>query len=336
MPATMRDVAELAGVSVKTVSNVINGYPYIKVATRERVETAIAQLSYEVNVTARNLRRGSTGVIGLALPELSLPYFAELADSVMDAGHRAGLTVVIERTRGDRDEELAVLTSTWRSSTDGLLFSPLGMTPEDEPLIPDGAPIVLLGERVFSPRFDHVTMDNIEGARAATARLIALGRRRIAAIGVHPGEAMGSAALRFAGYRAALAEAGIPDDPRLHGATQLWHRPSGAAAMASVLDRGVVPDAVVAFNDALGLGAMHELQLRGYEIPRDVLLIGFDDIEETRYARPTMSSVDPGREFIADTAVRLLRERIAGGTASSPRLVTAPHRVIDRASTTLG
>lgn len=334
MTPTMRDVAERAGVSAKTVSNVINGYPFIREETRLRVEEALRELNYQMNVSARNLRRGATGVIGLALPELSLPYFAELADAIMDAGHASGLTVVIERTRGDRNGELDALRGPRRHTTDGLLYSPLALGPEDEHLLPSEAPLVLLGERIFSPRFDHVTMQNVEAARAATTYLLSLGRTRIAAIGVHPEEKVGSAALRLEGYRQALSAAGVPDDPGLYGEAQLWHRSTGAEAMAAVLDRGIRPDAIFAFNDTLGLGAMHELQVRGFDIPRDILVIGFDDVEETRYSAPTMTSVNPGREFIAQTAVRLLLDRIGRQSDErSPELIKAPFRIVERMST---
>ena len=337
MTPTMRDVAERAGVSIKTVSNVINDYPFVRTETRDRVMTAITELNYQVNVAARNLRRGASGVIGLALPELSLPYFAELADAIMDVGLAAGLTVVIERTRGDRDGELDALLGPRRRSTDGLLYSPLALGPDDEHLLPADSPLVLLGERVFSDRFDHVTMQNVEAGRAATTYLLSLGCRRIAAIGVHPEEQVGSAALRLEGYRQALQAAGIRDDPGLYGEAQLWHRSTGATAMAAVLDRGAVPDAIFAFNDTLALGAMHELQVRGYVIPRDILVLGFDDVEEARYSAPTMTSVNPGREFIAQTAVRLLLKRMSDRSGGQPaELIKSPFRIVERDSTTRG
>jgi DNA-binding LacI/PurR family transcriptional regulator len=129
--ATLHDVARLAGVSIKTVSNVINDYPHIRPTTRERVETAIAELGYQPNLSARSLRSGRTGVIALALPELGLSYFAELADAVIRAAEQRGLTVTIEHTGGDRDRELEVLRSPRRKLGDGLIFSPLGMSQDD-------------------------------------------------------------------------------------------------------------------------------------------------------------------------------------------------------------
>ena len=204
MAATLHDVAHLAGVSIKTVSNVINDYPHIRPSTREKVEAAIAQLGYQPNLTARSLRSGRTGVIGLALPELSLSYFAELADSVMAAAERRGVTVLIEQTGGDRARELEVLTSSRRQLTDGLLFSALGLGQDDARLLEVPYPVVLLGERIFDGPTDHVTMRNVEAARAATEFLLERGHRRIAVVGAHEGEVIGSAGLRLSGYRQAL------------------------------------------------------------------------------------------------------------------------------------
>src|SRR4051794_31678808 len=215
MAATLHDVAHLAGVSIKTVSNVINDYPHIRAATREKVEAAIAQLGYQPNLTARSLRSGRTGVIGLALPELSLSYFAELADSVMVAAERRGITVLIEQTGGDRARELEVLTSSRRQLTDGLLFSALGLGQDDARMLEVPYPVVLLGERIFDGPTDHVTMRNVEAARAATEFLLARGHRRIAIVGAHEGEVIGSAGLRLSGYREALEAEGVEFDPAL-------------------------------------------------------------------------------------------------------------------------
>ncbi|HQY32783.1 LacI family DNA-binding transcriptional regulator [Actinotalea sp.] len=332
MAATMRDVARLAGVSIKTVSNVVNGYRHVTAATRARVLTAIDELGYQVNVSARNLRTGRTGVIALAVPELSVPYFAELADAVIAAAAVHGLTVLIELHGADRAREIEAVGGARRRTTDGLIFSPVALGAGDEALVETELPMVLLGERVFHDGVDHVTMQNVEAARAATEHLLDRGRRRIAAIGVHPGEEVGSAGLRLVGYRQALAAAGIPTDDALLGVADPWHRAAGARAMAALLDAGALPDAVFGFNDALALGAMHELQVRGLRVPQDVAVIGFDDIDEGVYANPSLSTVDPGREQIARTAVQLLVDQL-DGTRRAARRVFADYRVVARGST---
>lgn len=331
---TMHDVAARAGVSIKTVSNVLNGYQYIRPATKEKVETAIADLGYQVNLTARNLRRGRTGLIGLAVPELSLPYFAELADSVIRAAEARGLTVLIEQTGSVRERELEVLTGQRRHLTDGLIFSPLELGPQDVDALKVDYPMVLLGERIFGGPADHVTMSNVDGAKAAVQHLLDQGRRRIAVVGAHEGETVGSAALRMQGYREALEDAGLGVDPALIGEAGLWHRATGAEAMHRLLDSGVEIDAVFGLNDALALGALHALHARRVDVPEQIAVIGWDDIEETAYSSPTLSTVSPGREQIARTAVDLLLARIDDPDSERPyERVIADFTIVGREST---
>lgn len=332
MAATLRDVARLAGVSIKTVSNVVNDYPHVRPDTRRRVREAIAELEYSPNPSARSLRSGRSGVLGLALPELSLPYFAELADEVIQAAERRGLVVLIEQTGRDRRREVDLLGSARLRMVDGLIFSPLELGMDDAPLVETEVPLVLLGERIFHPGVDHVVMQNVAAARAATEHLLALGRRRIAVIGHHPGEVIGSAGLRLRGHREALADAGVEADEALLAAAGLWHRRQGAEAVRALLAAGVDFDAVFAFNDTLALGALHALQSAGRRVPDDVAVIGFDDLDEGRYSLPTLTTVDPGRRQIAEAAVEALVRRIADPSAP-PERTEVPFAVVPREST---
>lgn len=332
MTATMREVAQLAGVSIKTVSNVINDYPHIRPATRARVEKAIAELGYQLNVSARQLKQGRTGLIGLVLPDLRVPYFAELAYSTMRAAEDRGLVLIIEQTGAKGERELEVLQSPRRRMTDGLIFSPMSMDPSDPSPLDVGFPMVLLGERIFGGPVDHVTMANVDGAKAATKHLAEQGCRHIAVVGAHPGEAMGSAALRLEGFRQGLEEAGLELDPRRIGVADRWVHATGAEAMAHVLDSGAPVDGVFGMNDALALGAVHVLHRRGMEVPRDVAVAGFDNIAEAQYSDPPLTTIDVGRKQIATDAVRLLIERM-GGEDCPPRTLTAEHRLVARAST---
>lgn len=333
MAATLHDVARLAGVSIKTVSNVINDYPHIRPTTRERVEAAIAELGYTPNLTARNLRSGRTGAIALALPDLSLAYFAELAAQVIHEAEAAGMVVLVEQTGADRDRELDLLRSPRLKLTDGLIFSPLGMGQEDAAALEVSYPLVLLGERIFDGPTDHVTMRNVEAAKTATEYLLASGRRRIAVVGAHEGEVIGSAALRLQGYREALADAGIPYDDSIVGYTTLWHRANGADSMRELLGRGVEFDAVFGLNDTLALGAMRVLQESGRRVPDDVAVVGFDGLDEAEYSIPSLTTVDPGREWIAKTAVSTLLERIgAGDDKPAARTLLADYRILERES----
>ena len=333
MAPTLRDVAQLAGVSIKTVSNVVNDYPYIRDSTRERVRQAIETLGYVPNVAARNLRSGRTGVISLVMPDLRNPYFAELADDVMRAAAAHGLVVLIEQLTGEREQEMETLRGLRQRAADGVLYSGLALTKDEaEHFLDLPVPLVLLGDRIFNGPADHVTIQNVEGARSATEHLLSTGRRRLLALGKHEGEVIGSAGLRLKGYRQALETAGVDYRPELVVEVGRWHRVDGAEAMRRVLAAGLEFDGVVAFNDSIGLGAMRVLVDAGRRVPEDVAIIGFDDIDETRYTQPTLSTVDPGRPYIARRAVEVLVERM-NGLDTPPREIPAPFVVVEREST---
>ncbi|TDE94327.1 LacI family transcriptional regulator [Occultella glacieicola] len=338
----MRDVAQRAGVSLKTVSNVVNAYPHVRPEMRDRVLRVIDELGYQMNFTARNLSLGRTGLIALAVPELRLAYFAELADAVIAAADRIGLTVLIEQTGGTRAGELEVLSSPRRRMTDGLLYSPTALRSVDAGALDVDFPLVLLGERALRRGLDHVAMANEDGARAITEHLLGTGRRRIALIGGHDAET-GAGNLRARGFRAAMAAAGAEVDPRLLAGGERWSRQTGAAAMSQILASGAVPEAVFALNDVMAIGAMRELYERGLSVPDDVAVAGFDNIEEARFSRPSLTTIDPDRDGIARTAVGLLADRLAGGagvhdgTGDEPaHEIVAGFRVKIRESTATG
>lgn len=333
--ATMRDVAALAGVSVKTVSNVVNGFEFVKAHTRERVNAAIAELGFQPNLVARNLRTGRTGVIGLAVPELKFSYFAELADAVLRAARQRDYVVLIEQTGGERSAEIELLHGSRTSMMDGLLFSPLGLDDDDAQQLKVDYPLVLLGERIFNGPTDHVTMQNVEGAAMAVRHLLASGRKRIAVLGAHEGERVGSGPLRLDGCRAALEKAGVPFDPTLVVHRQGWHRTDGAEAMQELIRRGVPFDAVFALNDELALGALRTLFQAGISVPQDVAVVGFDNVTEAQFAMPSLTTIDPNRTTIAETAVDALLERIAGRgkeDGPGPRTFEVPATLVARES----
>lgn len=336
MAATLRDVSRLAGVSIKTVSNVINDYPYVSDETRRKVLEAIDALGYTPNLSARRLRSGRTDVISLMIPDLRNAYFAELADSVMRAAGERGLTVLIEQFGDDRRRELEVLRRPRAGMVDGILHSVLTLDEADAEWIDAlPLPIVLLGDRAVTGARDHVTMRNTEAVRAATGHLLARGRRRVVALGALPGTRTGSAALRLRGYREALDAAGVQYDDELVVPLASWDRRSGAEAVRDLVARHVAFDGIVAFNDAIALGALRGLQESVRRVPEDVAVVGFDDIDEARYSVPSLSTVDPGREEIARTAVDLLVRRIRGESTeeSAAAEVAPPFRLVQREST---
>ena len=313
---TLEDVAREAGCSAKTVSNVVLGRPGASAATRARVEEAIARLGYVADPAGRQLASGRTGRIAVVVPDLHQPYFAETAESLILEIERAGMssTLVIA---GDEESELRAVAAA--QDVDGVIVCPHWLRDELFDSTSPSRPTVQLGSRPTRV-FDRFVMGEYEGFRQLTAHLIGQGRRRIALIwtgveGVVPEGA------RYEGYRDALADAGVELDPALIAFGSDWdRRASGFEAMIALLASGQRFDAVLCVNDAMAIGAMRALRMRGVRVPGDVAVTGFDDTVEGAHLVPSLTSVSPRTGEMAATAVRLLRERI-DGEGGSPREV---------------
>lgn len=336
MAAKLKDVAARAGVSVRTVSNVVNNAPAVAAATRERVLLAIDELQYRPNLAARNLRQGRTGLIGLAVPEVRSPYFGEIAELLIDAAQDRGWTVLIDRTEGAAERERRLLEGSERHTVDGMIMSPWSLTPEELGRHSATMPLVILGEQETGGTADHVAIDNVAAAREATAHLAALGRRRIAAVGLQPQLSNGTAVQRAQGYREALTAAGLPVREQLTRTVATLHREEGHRAMRELLSAGPEqerPDAVFCFSDELALGALRAARDAGLRVPEDLALVGFDDIEDGRYTSPSLTTVAPDKRQIAERALQCLADRVYGRLVHlQARRVTVAHRLVVRES----
>lgn len=331
--ATLREVAELAGVSIKTVTNVMHERPNVRESTRERVLAAIAAVGYRPNLSARNLAYGRAGTIALVVPRLDMPYFASLAMHVLEVAQQHEWFVLIVQTRGELEAERRLLQSGFPQRLDGVILDPFRVSADEIRDRADPGPLVLIGEKPFRGLADHVAIDNVAAARTAVDHLVAIGRRRIAMIGATPDD---SDNLRRDGYLAGLRAHGLAVEPG-------WVRPvasnrgeHGAAATAEILaavDAGEVPmpDALFCAADWLALGAIRELTGRGHRVPDDVAVVGFDDIPYGRVSTPTLTTIASAREEIARAAVESLQQQQRGSTA--PREIVAGFELVVREST---
>ncbi|WP_415856648.1 LacI family DNA-binding transcriptional regulator [Sinomonas sp. G460-2] len=327
--ASRREVAEAANVSVRTVSNVVNGFDHVAPATRERVLRAINELEYRPSELARSLKVGRSGLIGLMLPELDTAYFAELTRAFVEGGAERGLTVVVDQTNGDRDRELALLRRTSGGSLfDALVLSPLALQAEDLEGFAAG-PLVFLGEDEF-PGFDKVMIDNFRAAREAVEHLVRQGRRRIAAIGAER-TGHNSSSLRLDGYRAAIRSHSDLGLPEIVEYVDGFSRTQGAAAMRRLMGAGGRPDAIFCFSDALALGALRVLHETGISVPDEIAVVGWDDIEDGQFAFPSLTTVSPDKLWIADTALDRITRRLSGEELE-PEVLIGPHRLVIRES----
>jgi DNA-binding LacI/PurR family transcriptional regulator len=295
-----------------TVSHVINEHRHVKESTRAKVLATMSELGYRVNVAARNLRTGRTGTIGFAVPEVDRPYWGQLGAAVIAAAERHGLRVAIEQTGRRRDKELKALSMSRNRLYDGLILSTVGLGPADGELLKVDHPVVILGERIFDGPVDHVAMPNVEAARAATAHLVERGCHRIAITeGSVTGE-MDVSSLRFQGYRQALRRANLPFSPDLVMNLDVLDMQAGADAVRGLVARGVQFDGVFCVTDTVAIGVLRGLADLGLNVPGQVKVIGFDNVTEAAFTVPSLSSVDPDLETLANQAVDLLVGKISG------------------------
>ncbi|MBT2584852.1 LacI family DNA-binding transcriptional regulator [Arthrobacter sp. ISL-95] len=330
MRATVKDVARRAGVSPKTVSNVMNGIVQVSAPTRLRVEQAMAELDYVPNLSARGLRNGRSGVIALALPDLATPYSAEVAHHIVEVAHEQGWIVQIEETGSDPQREQELMTRARSNLIDGLILNPVVL---DESAVKVGValpPVVLLGE-VTQQLADRVFVDSLGAARDMTLALAKTGRKRIAVLGTTQGRGSAAAILRTQGYEAAMDSLGIPRDESLLIPCEKWTPETAAKALGAFLDTNPVPDALFCFTDSMAIGALSVLWKRGLRVPEDIAVAGFDDIADGRYAVPSLTTVSFDKRTMASEALRLLTERM-GDRAHGQRVVSVEYSIVERDS----
>ncbi|GIG41851.1 LacI family DNA-binding transcriptional regulator [Cellulomonas phragmiteti] len=330
---TLKDVAKASGVSVMTVSNVVNGRPRVSEATRLRVLAAVDELGYQVNLTARSLRAGRSGTIALSIPRVDHPYFAELAAAVTDALLPSGRHLVVEQTGASREGELSALSQARLQMYDGVLLSVVGLKDSEVARLNGDMPLVLLGEKPMPSQRDHVMLGNVEGARLATAHLIERGARRIAIVGgtLDPANA-GMVGMRSAGWRAAHTEAGLVPDDRLVLPPAHFAMAESREMIRSAIADGLQIDGVFAVTDQVAIGVMAGLHDCGLRIPDDVQVVGFDDLDVSEHLVPGLTTVDPRVDLVVAESLRLLDRRMSGEEVEAEHLVM-PVRLVVRGTT---
>jgi DNA-binding LacI/PurR family transcriptional regulator len=310
----LQDVAEHAGVSMKTVSNVVHNHPHVSKAMRERVQRAIDELGYRPNALGRRLATGRTGLLALAFADVRLPYFSELANLVSRVAAQSsyGYRLLLEETDGTLEGERAVLSASEAGLVDGILFQPSQISTREIAERHGDLPMVLLGEGPAPLSMDRVMIDNVSAAAAATRHILALGRQRIAFLGHESWSLSSTSRQRIVGYQEGLEESGIPADPALLIASDQITPAAAARSLGAALDAGLAIDGIVCRDDLAAIGALRALQERGLRIPDDVAVVGWDNISFTTTTFPSITSVAPDLDALARVALEMLEERIAG------------------------
>ena len=315
---SMKEVAKLAGVSLGTVSNVLNNPDLVTEATRQKVEWAIDELGWVRNESARQLRAGRSSAIAIVVLDVGNPFFTDVARGAEDYVDARGLTVQVGNSDQRPEREARLLDQVEQQRVRGVLLAPLGeVLARAERLRKRGIPVVLVDRVVPGTDSCSVAVDDVEGGRLAVAHLLDMGHRRIAFLG-------GPSSLvqvrdRRQGAEEAVTEAG-GEATLLTISTPALDLGSGirAAADLVVLPEIERPSAVFAANDLLAIGLLQGLVTAGLRVPEDIAIIGYDDIDFAAAAAVPLSSVRQPRTALGETAARLLLEEIAAQDEGQP------------------
>ena len=326
----MREVAERAGVSVTTVSHVINQSRPVSDELRGRVLVAMQELGYQPNTLARSLRRGETHTIGIIVPDSANPFFAEVARGIEDTSFEHGYSVILCNTDNNLDKESLYTNVLVEKQVDGILFVAAGLSAENiHALQRRGMPLVIVDRQVTGVQVDSVLTDNMRGGWLATQHLIELGHRRIGCI-VGPSDLTPSAA-RVTGYQQSLSEAGIPFDEMIIVKGDFQYE-SGYAAADKLLTLDNPPTAIFAFNDLMAVGALSNALEKGLTIPTNLSVVGFDDVRPALYANPPITTVKQPKYEMGVLATNILLERMRD-PSTPPRTQTLDTHLVIRQST---
>ncbi|NEE01695.1 LacI family DNA-binding transcriptional regulator [Phytoactinopolyspora halotolerans] len=325
-PVTVRDVARSAGVSIATVSRVVNGHYGVSSRTVEQVRAAIEELGYESSLVATSLRRNRTNVFGLVTHSFE-SYTAEVLKGVMEALSGTGLDLIVyanSDTYGTRSHgwEQRNLTRLSGTLTDGCIV----VTPWTE--VKSRTPVVAI-DPVRDSTMPSVAADNLAGAVTAVNHLLTLGHRRIGFIGGR--SSLAAAWAREEGYRAALADAGLTVDPTLIGRGD-FHPETAIAPARTLLDSDDRPTAIFTASDGMALKVLEVAGDLGLDVPGDLSVVGFDNIPESALAQPALTTIDQSMHQLGYEAARLLQELVAG-SAEQPLQRFVPTELVVRDST---
>lgn len=308
----LQDVADLAGVSMKTVSNVVRGFEHVSDDMRSRVQRAIDELDYRPDARGRSLATGRSGMLALVFADVRIPYFSELAHTVSALAADRGYRLLLEQTDGTLEGERAVVSAAEAGIVDGVLFQPSRLTSTEIARHRRDVPVVLLGEAPAPISVDHVMIDNVAAARAATLHLAALGRRRIGFLGHEEGGQTYTSKVRLLGYQEGLEEAGLPLDMSLLVASAEVESGAASSALTHALDAGVEFDAIVCRDDLAAIGALRALAERGIRVPEEIAITGWDDVAMASFTSPSLTTVKPDLTGLAASALDMLQERVDG------------------------
>ena len=330
---TIQQVAKHAKVSTQTISRVINDSPRVAPQTRERVLAVVKELGYEPNSLARSLVTRRTRTIGVVVYDIANPFYGQLVRGIEDAAFDLGYDLIIGNSDADPAKDLSYLRLFSRRWVDGILAT-IGNPSENDLGVWTHAPcpVVFLDKFFSSEECSYVTANNREAARHAIVHLLELGHRRISIVTASL-TTSGAVHDRFLGYREALTDRGIPVDAALIGTCDQQTEEGGYRAARELLCIAERPTAIFCINDTTAIGALRAIYEAGLEIPRDISVVGFDDIPVASLLRVPLTTVAQPIHNMGAAAVALLKERIECGPQLPHRQIVLHAHLVVREST---
>ncbi|MGC9349079.1 MAG: LacI family DNA-binding transcriptional regulator [Anaerolineae bacterium] len=314
---SIKDIAQQAGVSHSTVSRALNDSPLVREETRARIKALATEMGYIPNAVARSLKAQQSGTVGLVVTSLTDPFFAEVMAGVDEVAGEAGLSMFVSASHNDPEREMAVIETFHRRRVEGIIVAASRLSDRySERLEQIRVPIVLVNQHAEprAPMFHVVALDERGGARAAVEHLIALGHKRIGYLGL--GNRQRSDRLRRQGYHDALQKHGITAEPTWEfivpeAAIQSQDDTKvGEAALPRLLDYGV--SAVFCYNDRVAIGGLLACQHLGVEVPGEVSIVGFDDIQPSQWVTPPLTTVRQPRQEMGRRAMEMMLALLDG------------------------
>ncbi|MBV8279485.1 MAG: LacI family DNA-binding transcriptional regulator [Verrucomicrobia bacterium] len=313
----MKDVAELADVSITTVSHVLNKTRYVDRSLVRRVETAVKSLGYQPNALARGLRRNETRMLGMVVPDNSNPYFAELARSIEDACFECDYNVILCNSDEDPTKESAYLSLLAEKRVDGIVFVASGNDRSGvQAVLQQKIPMVILDRELKGTKCDSILVDNRVGACRATQHLLLGNHQRIGCV-CGPKNLV-SARERLQGYQDAFSGARLRVDPKWIQPGD-FHIEGGYTAVQTLLDQPNRITAVFAANDLMAMGVLRGIAARDLRVPEDIAVVGFDGIALGRYTQPPLTTMAQPIREIGKLATELVLSRV-NGERKEPRI----------------
>jgi LacI family transcriptional regulator len=328
---TIKDVAEKAGVSVATVSRVINNEKYVNEDLRRYVLKIVNDMGYQPDGIARGLRTKSTNVISLVIPDINNPFYPEVARGVQSVADEYEYVVILCNTDRVVQREQKFVNILNQQRVEGIIINPSGSTRREMNILARlNIPVVLISSQNILPNFDIVMVDNIQGVRLAIDHFYELGHRRIGLVG--GSREVSSGEQRYQGYIQSIARHGIPVEEELITEGKFDHN-GGYECMKRLLKLKNRPTAVFAANDIMAIGAVSAIYETGLKIPDDISIIGFDDIAYSRMMYPKLTTVSQPKFEMGAIATQMLFERVTGQEIPNPRRKILDHSLVIRDTT---